>query len=674
MIRNITYKSSSIHSVYYFFSKKSQIMRITLIFCPNNLFMMVIYVDLGIFKQYNNIIRFNYSYFYRSYNIQYMQRNSDCSQTIWNKLPQNLNNINDKRTYNKSFDPVNMQTFPLESIQHRPNVSVSSSPSSLFNSQKFTDPKEGWDMNDENVIQEGYTPIKLKDITNGVSLNNLGLSEVVKYLPIQFMMSLFSPFKLVHDLEMTFAAEISNLFTAGANLEDRTIIYDQINHITIIFVSFFVVYNWYFVQFYRHNTLRIKTPDISISALNSTSWIAGALFKYNIVPASILDTVMLDYIPNGMVEVFNKKITMMVMFRISVLTLGVLGPIVYKSLINSTKFKIDGISFVYIAIMTVYAAYLNIFSDIEDVGNKTLEAQVREKAAEAVAISKINPLLYISHCSITLILFILRVGWSALMVSVCSITVSLYLISISLFSMIFLSKETANFFRTMEDINYFIEREDIEENTCIPICGGGIISTIHNFICTKSKNFVLYNYKFMIEIAVIMSLLYGIYNYSSINNSDLKMGVSAINIIMIIMIVVVIIARLLTKNDNSGKELRLRTGIVTGINDIINNLNGKNFNVSSRNNFDEFITPTCDSCAIFSNNDKSLLEKISTFFVFKKHRVLTPDMLIDIRDKAETSMNKISGSIPNSSSLLTETTQLTNNLSTSAMTTLLGPK
>jgi hypothetical protein len=596
-----------------------------------------------------------------------MQQNTDCSRTIWNKLPQNPNNINGARTHNKSFDPVNMQTFPLEYIQRETNTSS-------VDSQNFSDPTEGWDKDDNNVVQEGYTPVKLRDITDSASIDNLGLSEVAKYLPIKFIVSLFSPFKFVHDLEMALATEISNLFTVGANLQDRAIIYDQLNHMTVIVVSFFVVYNWYFVQFYKHNTLRIKTPEISISALNSTSWIAGALFKYNIVPVSILDTIMLDYIPSGMTEAFNKKITMMAMFKIAMLTLGVLGPIVYNSLINSTKLKIDGVSFVYIAIMTVYAAYLNIVSGIEDADNKTIEAQIREKAAEAVAVSKINPLLYISHCSITLILFLLRVGWSALTVSVCSITVSLYLTFVSLFSMIFLSKETVNFFRTMTDINYSIEREDIEENTCIPICGGGIISTIHNFVCTKTKNFVLYNYKFMVEIAVIISLLSGIYNYSSISNSDLKMGMSAINVVMIIMIIVVIVVRLLTENDNSGKELKLRTGIITGINDIIKTSNGENFKVSSRNNFDEFITPTCDPCAIFSNNNMSLLEKISSFFIFKKHRVLTPDMLISIRDKVQTSINKISGSTIESSPLLAATTQLMNNDTMSTITNLIAPK
>lgn len=332
----------------------------------------------------------------------------------------------------------------------------------------------------ENIIHEGYTPMSLGDV-------NSTISEYTKYFYSSSKIALFSPFQFIHDLEMKFASEIASLFVEHSTYNDRTIIYNQINSFVIISTSFFIVYNWYFVQFYKDGLHRIKTPEISIASVFNISWITGFLFKWNVVPVSILNNVLIDTVPKYMSDMLSKKMTMIVLFITIVIAVQTFGEMIYSSFVSALHFKIDHIGGIYIGIMAIYG--------IIDVINPATDGLLEDVVEAGKSyLLRANPILGIAYYTYMLISYIIRLIWSTLTVFVSSLTVTMYLMFMSLFSMAFLSSETVNVFHTIRMINYYIETDINGKNdsTNIPACGDSIFSKILIFLNTKSKRALFY--------------------------------------------------------------------------------------------------------------------------------------------------------------------------------------
>ncbi len=148
-------------------------------------------------------------------------------------------------------------------------------------------------------------------------------------------------------------------------------------------------------------------------------------------------------------------------------------------------------------------------------------------------------------------------------------------------------------------INWYIERNE-DMNPYVPACGEGIFAKVYNFIDVKLRKTMFYTYKFMFEIMIILSLLYGIFSYSKIADSDLKTGLMGLNVVLIIVCISVIITRVFTVFDMMDEEVLMQMRILKTAEDIKAGIpEGGEFTVNQIDNFDEFVEAhKCDPCKI----------------------------------------------------------------------------
>lgn len=533
-------------------------------------------------------------------------REYDLQETRWkNKNLIKTNPHQTKHFNNNIVEPSNLKTFPLESM-------------SVIKSTRDKGILPNFSRSEDNIpVIEGYTQLSLSDVGSK-------MSGYMSYIaPIKGMFSISSPFQFIHDLEMLFASEISKIFTDNANFTDRGIIYDQINSFVVISTSFFIVYNWYFVQFYKDGLYRINTPEVSIDAVLKVSTIAGFLVKWNIYPVSLLNYVLLDSIPKHMSDIFSKKMSMILLFTFIVLFIQIFGASLYNSFVNALQFRLDPISGVYVIIMFI-CGLLNAINPTTNGGF----SQLAESATQFVI--GMNPMMMIIYYTYIIVLFILRFLWSSLTVCISSITVSMYLISMSFFSMMFLSSDTIG--GTIKSIGWYIDRNN-EDLRYIPSCDDGIVSKIFNFIDVNSRKFLSYIYKFMFELMIIISLIYGIISYRGISDADLRFGMMATNVTLVILCIIIIVTRMFSIMEHMEDEQKILERILKTANLMNDTIleDGEIKYTNKRDDFSEFYSkkPECDPCKT-SKDTKTIFQMISSFFIPKERPPITKLIIGDI--------------------------------------------
>lgn len=369
------------------------------------------------------------------------------------------------------------------------------------------------------------------------------LGELIKpYLVISYTL-IESPLRYVNKLEEIITNWYSNKLSNGeCSLSDKKIVKSQFQVFLNTLISFIIVYNWYYMMFYKSGEdggSRV-TPFITITtdALTKYNKYISLFFKYNIVPVSILNWFLLDYVPKW--EVFITKTRMLnqrgvfiflLLFIIQIVQYY--GSEIIDGLVKSIHMQTDSYTGLFIASYLVYAVYsqFHIENDFMGIGEMY------------------NKYMMYKHpfgllCK--LVLFLIRFAWTSAITFVSSFFVYFYLLAMSFGAILF--HKTGTLWNTVKLINEYIENpnkyddaDNSSENQSFcdkqldrkwgldmpeppSICNPmNIFQKIVYYITVSFYTIVKYCFKHTFEIILLCSLLNSITVFGKdIKNANLR--------------------------------------------------------------------------------------------------------------------------------------------------------
>jgi hypothetical protein len=431
--------------------------------------------------------------------------------------------------------------------------------------------------------------------------------------------TLLSPAEAADAAGFWIASEVASLCAASPNKKDTQIIQEQLTIFIAVVASCYIVYNWYFMQFYHEGLLRVRSICVSPDALHSVSPMLFLFFKYNVVPVWALDHFLLRVFPRIFGGALSQKAVMVLLFALVVGGINAFSGRIYKSLVSSILLKPDSLAGVYVFSMVVYAVYSLVSFDRSGM------------PADSAAIAEKFYLMFQSPLmtSAMTVAIILRFLWSSIIVGTSALMVTLYLIFMSMFAIMFYSK--VSLAETITNINWYVARPRAED-TCAPSCDNGPYSTAKYIVCAHSARALGVVYKHAFELAVLVCLARGVRTYSASSmDSDLKSGMIAICAIIACIVCGIAGARALGAADDAAKELAYQRRLFESAEAILGYTADKDHKYAA-DNFDAHAASV--ECSPCGKSNKSLFEWVAGFFSGPLSPAPTSSIITGIRDSA----------------------------------------
>ena len=157
------------------------------------------------------------------------------------------------------------------------------------------------------IITEGLEPISSSKISAQIKPIVENISKIVS-----------KPVEIFDWSIETFSKKLCDLFSekGKSKASDVALVRSQIAQFLAICVSGYVVYNWYFLMVYRVFMKRIEVLAISTDDLTQFNRTVSFVFKYLIVPLSLVNSILLTHFPRFMNLFLNNKMQMTALFLI----------------------------------------------------------------------------------------------------------------------------------------------------------------------------------------------------------------------------------------------------------------------------------------------------------------------------------------------------------------------
>ena len=357
--------------------------------------------------------------------------------------------------------------------------------------------------------------------------------------------ALASPTEALDAAGLWAASEVASVFVADPAKADARVIQTQMETALVVAASCYIVYNWYFMQFYHDGILRVQALSISPDALHAFSPMLFLLFKYNVVPLWVLDHFLLRVFPRALSSALSQKAVMVALFALVAGCIRTFGGSIYAALASAVQMQPNSLSGAYMASMLVYAVYSLVTHGAD--GKPADSAGVAEKFMGMYQ----NPLM----TAVMAVVFILRFLWSSIIVGASALLVALYLLLMSLFAMPIYSREGLRVWETMAHINWYVARPRTAD-ACAPACDGGPFAQAKSAVCTQSARAMAGLYRYAFELALLACLAQGVRAYAaSAMNSDLKAGMVGLSAILACMVCGVIGMRAVAERESAAAEL-----------------------------------------------------------------------------------------------------------------------
>lgn len=429
----------------------------------------------------------------------------------------------------RDIRPANFITGSLDTVRQSAERMTSFSDDSVHAFSKYI--TEPFGNNTSKEDDEGNA---------GFTSKNPG--EVLKpYLALLYSL-IESPLRYINYVEesMTgwYASKISNGKCSDA---DKKIVKQQFQAFLNVLLAFYIVYNWYYMMFYKPQGKGSRVePFIVIKTKTLTDYnkFVSLFLKYTVVPVSVVNYMLLEYVPKWEVFISKRKLlnqrgifTLLLLFIISVIQTN--GSDIIDGLVKSIHMKMDKYTGLCIASFFLFGIYSQVTVEPDFMG---ILAGLKNYRALFSPMSSVG----------RIILFFIRFSWTSAISFVSSFLVYSYLLVMSFFAITIHSNMTYK--DTIKMIDAYIENpnkynEDSPPETetfcdkisspkmfdlpdppskCNPM---NIFQKIVYYLTVLVYTVIKYCYKHTFEIVLVFTLLNSIKTFSTtIDNPRLRLG------------------------------------------------------------------------------------------------------------------------------------------------------
>ena len=318
----------------------------------------------------------------------------------------------------------------------------------------------------------------------------------------------------------------------NAKSEDNKIVKRNIKYFLLVFVAWFITYNWFFLMFYVDKTgHRIRKYDITQDLLARFNKLLDFLFGPLITPVVWIDKIMMHFIPNFFMAMpilkspsFQFVLLMFLIYYMITKYSNLLQEILnhcIKHDLTADYGRIYNWFFIFLYVSVMYSFVKSLFDMTPDMLRSTI---------------------------ILIIIIVLRFILVFLLTPVSGVIIVGYLFAYSYFAMIIYNNY--NLLGAMEKVrDYIFEIEYAEKNADLSnSCGTNVgnckttslLSTIYDLI----HNIHLINYVYIIEVFLVCTLLLSMADYiKNIGSPDLKAGMVILSILTICVIILTAVYR-----------------------------------------------------------------------------------------------------------------------------------
>ena len=409
-------------------------------------------------------------------------------------------------TKNTNSEPVpsNLQENPLETIYEN---------SGYESNKKYY--REYF-----NTLREGLTTIREGFDTSVCQSVGASIRPYIDYIH-SWITWLFAWFEVI---ETNVGKHMANFFSSGPSSDnDKAVIKEEFQYFISVCFSCYIVYNWFYVCFFKRGEIdeegkkKVEGTRITITDMESKHLMIDLIFKYLMVPISILNYTLMTLIPMGMDSiVYDRKLIFIILYVSIIFIVFNLGNNVRDMLLNGINMQSDSNSGYYTMLMMLRGGYDGFQSLLPPVEYTPMNI-VKNVIKKYTLIPQFFSFLFRLVLSMTFVWF-------------CSLIIAIYLYFKSFLCMYFDKEARIVPGDVMVEIEKFILSQRKKQkcypcgdtnklNDCNPLSFKMIFHWITEFI---EKVYVkLYRYTF--EISFIILFLNSILNYKSgISNINLK--------------------------------------------------------------------------------------------------------------------------------------------------------
>jgi hypothetical protein len=270
---------------------------------------------------------------------------------------------------------------------------------------------------------------------------------------------------------------------------DVSLVKEHLTTFLNLVITCFIVYNWYFAMFFTDtNGERIKTLELSLTAIKEKSPIFHFFFKYTLCVLSMIDNFALHLLPTTVSQyVSDRRIQFILLFITIFAITNNFGFTILNSVDSTLTIGL------YVCVFVLYELYCVLLDFLPD-ENGSIDITRLQKY---MMFGSVTPLLY-------LMLFFVRLIWSITLIAVTSFINCAYIVIMSFLAIPIYSTYS---FSTFNIVNEFIWGSKKVK--------GGITELVTSII-----------YRFLYEISFIAILVYGVIDYSKNWSKVSKMPVT----------------------------------------------------------------------------------------------------------------------------------------------------
>lgn len=477
-----------------------------------------------------------------------METNIETEKTKWvnKKINNTSKNVKIKKNKTKptTNEPFHLQQPALEPIFILPSKSSNMNTTEENKTLSDKDKKKEKNASENNpIIKEGFDTTTITTTVNQMkriwlqSIKNIDISNIFERIN-RFIIGTFI-----------------SLFTFREI--DYLLVKKNFENMLLLFISFYITYNLFFVMFFKDFSNRVEIPQLTTEKLKNFNYIVYFFFRPHVAVTEFLQNMFVKRIPfvfenslkafetvNVISSAISVRICFVFVFLLSILfSFNYIAPL-YNSLINAINMRTDVFSGIIFAFKIIYIFLATIYDQLPHLSDGF---GIFRKILFATSI--INIIVVI----ITLIIVIMFSHYTAFITTtlLCSIAFITTLFSIPLFSQYgmkntFIKIQEYAYYGNMDDNNNndaFKEQMNQTDN-----CDKYIKDTS----CDMPKTFLQKciqriiwimdrSYKYIFELSIVFLFFTQLIEYSiKIKNIHLKMTL----ILFCITVILIVFAKM----------------------------------------------------------------------------------------------------------------------------------
>ena len=466
------------------------------------------------------------------------------SKSKWIKTRDSITPKKHKRANTPINHPITMITEPLQNL-----LEHTTTPAPL--GQPLNDNiVEGFDIkNPCQSIGELFSPLlKYKDyiIYWGIDKSLIEYPTVLINYTGHLVSNIGTNFNqepdqiVVDELESAFK-EMNKVYTDN----DTVLITNQIKYFLAILISCYIVYNWYYLMFYKELGYRVDVLDISTDNLINYNNLLGFIFKYLIVPLSLVNSIVIKKIP-ALMWILNPNMQFLILFLIIISIVINHGASYMQSFSTYLKMKTDSNA----GIMTTIMILFGVFSIFRVRFSMNYLNELFRYFTQMVTAQFFIPLI---------VMFAIRISLSISVVWFAGLLVFGYIIGLSFLAIPVYS--SYSIVETIKQINEYVYKPKLVSSCPVSKCDPTVYSKcnpmtfgdmIHDLIAWITDKI----HTNLFEVVFIVFFFQGFMSYSvNIQNLQLKTVMLVLTSLCIFIMCFICYYRKLKQAELDAKEL-----------------------------------------------------------------------------------------------------------------------